>query len=243
MAFWSISKQFEVELLGILFVEAENKYHEIGSIVFRDNSLIIGMSDCDCTEEPKDQKYKVHFYRWNIQNKKMHFHHLNTTVLSATSSYGDPPIFGGVVEMMERNGLFLAIEEIDCSRRDFKVTLYRLNCDQSGFVEIDSARHRMYREWTVGNCHRVGFLTDTIAVLYADDYDELVVVSVLNDKIRFCRRNLIISMNEMNQDPWVSFPGQETWNWIHLLKNNVLFHEPLGQYDHVGSDGLKVCNF
>ena len=102
-----------------------------------------------------------------------------------------------------------------------RLILYRLKSDGSGFIKLDSKNHRFFRpdEYEDGGLEFIGFMTDSIALFFGNRYDEVVVVSLLNDKIRYCRRQVIIKSDCSDR---ICFG---------MIRNNVLFENP-----------LKVCN-
>ena len=58
LAFFSISKHFEVELMDTLFIGAKREYHEIECIIFRGQTLVVGVEEDDNSYGPRDNNQK-----------------------------------------------------------------------------------------------------------------------------------------------------------------------------------------
>ena len=167
------------------------------------------------------------FYRWNIEGKIIHLEKLGHSVLYDAAELH---ISGDSISMtlVERNGLFLGINDVNRFKRSFSMNLYRLKPDGSGFVDLDSKQFRFFRSGSGDDMGMefIGFLSDSIAFLFGNKYDEVVVVSLLNDKIRFCKRHVI-----MEREEW---PG--TRMFFAQIKNNILFQD-----GEMNGENLKVC--
>ena len=167
------------------------------------------------------------FYRWDIEGKSINLEKLGQSVLYDAAEL-DASGPGIPMKLIERNGLFLGINDVDRYERSFTLNLYRLKSDGSQFVELDSKQFRFFRIDGGEDVRMkfIGFLSDSIALLFGNNYDEVVVVSLLNDKIRFCKRHVI-----MEREEW---PG--TRMFFAQIKNNILFQD-----GEMNGENLKVC--